>query len=81
MKTIGKKNDFFEVFPLIYNHMGVSLRWFFWTKCCCCLGGYFVIGFSVKIARVFNAVGVEKSQVENKICGPDIVFVWKFSKS
>ena len=28
MKTIGK-NDFFEVFPLIYNHMGVSLRWFF----------------------------------------------------
>ena len=80
MKTIGK-NDFFEVFPLIYNHMGASLRWFFWTKCCCCLGGYFVIGFSVKIARVFNAVGVEKSQVENKICGPDIVFVWKFSKS
>ena len=32
-----------------------------------------MIGFSVKIARVFNAVGVEKSQVENKICGPDIV--------
>ena len=40
-----------------------------------------MIGFSVKIARVFNAVGVEKSQVENKICGPDIVFAWKFSKS
>ena len=53
----------------------------FLDQSCCCLGGYFVIGFSVKIARVFNAVGVEKSQVENKICGPDIVFELKFSKS